>query len=81
TPRSFYDATFGDPSRTAIYKTMAKLGGTRDFEFACRSSLLDIADYLSRQAIALYGHKWEITSWQQRVAQDALGKLLHENFD
>lgn len=80
TPRSFYDATFGDPSRTSVFKTMAKMGGTRDFEFACRSSLIDKADYLSRQAIALYGHKWEITSWQQRVSQNLLAKLLHQDF-
>lgn len=80
TPRSFYDATFGDPSRTSVFKVMAKMGGTRDFEFACRSSFWDKADYLARQTIALYGHKWEITSWQQRIGQMLLGKILHENF-
>jgi hypothetical protein len=80
TPRSFYDATFGDPSRTAVFKTMAKLGGTRDFEMSCRSSIVDVADYVSRQAIALYGHKWEITSWQQRIGQSVLERLLDQNF-
>lgn len=80
TPRSFYDATFGDPSRTSIYKTMAKMGGTREFEFACRSSLLDKVDYLFRQAVSLYGHKWEITSWQQCFVQNILAKILHMDF-
>ena len=79
-PRNFYDATFGDPANTAIYKTMAKLGGTRDFEFSCRSSIWETADYLCRQAISSYGHKWEITSWQQRVGQSVLEKFLPETF-
>jgi hypothetical protein len=81
TPRSFYDATFGAPSRTSVFKTMAKLGGTREFEVSCHGSLLDSADYVTRQVIALYGHKWEITSWQQCLGQTVLEKLLHENFE
>lgn len=80
TPRSFYDATFGDPSRTSVFKTMAKLGGAGEFELACRSSVIDKADYFFRQAFALYGHKWEITSWQQSITQSLLKPLLRQDF-
>jgi hypothetical protein len=80
TPRCFYDATFGDPSSSDTYKVMSKLGGTRELELECRSSLWDRFDYLCRRLVSVYDHKWELTSWQHHLGQALMSNFLPVDF-
>src|SRR5262249_47907257 len=81
TMRDFCDATFGDVSSTDIYKLMSKLGGTKQVELDCRSSIWDKLDYRLGQIASVYGHKWELMSWQHKTTQWLLSKVLPQKYD
>ena len=81
TPRSLYDATFGDPSSTDIYKLMSKLGGVEEYELATRNSIWDKLDYLLSRASNIYGHKWDFVSMQHNVVHDINKVAFNQNFD
>jgi hypothetical protein len=79
-PRDFYDATFGDPTSTDIFKVASKLGLEQDLQLAKRSSFWDELDYKFQQTSYLYGHKWDLTSWQHHTLHSLLAQLLGESF-
>ncbi|PWT96286.1 MAG: hypothetical protein C5B53_09930 [Candidatus Melainabacteria bacterium] len=79
-PRDFYDATFGDPTSTDIFRVANKLGLGQNCEVPRRSSIWDIVDHRFQQAFSVYGHKWELMSWQHHATHAVLSPLLREDF-
>jgi len=79
-PRSFCDAQFGDPKSSDVYKIMSKLDGTQDFGLSYLCSFWDRADYGLQQVVSIYGHKYELASWQHHMLKPILSTLLREDF-
>lgn len=80
TPRSFCDAAFGNPKSTDVYKVMSKLSGTQDFGLPGLCSLWDRFDYGLGSVLSIYGHKYELASWQHHLLYPLLSSLLREDF-
>jgi hypothetical protein len=81
TPRSLYDATFGDPSSTDIFKLMSKLGGVEEYELSTRSSLWDKLDFLLSRASNVYAHKWDLVTLQHNFVHDVNKVAFNQHFD
>jgi hypothetical protein len=79
-PRDFYDATFGDPTSTDIYKVASKLGLGQSCEVPPRSSIWDEVEHQFQQTFSVYGHKWELMSCQHHATHALLSPLLKEDF-
>lgn len=79
-PRDFYDATFSDPTSTDIFKVANKLGMVRDGGPACKGSFWDECDRSMQKASSVYGHKWDLTSWQHHATHNILNVLLGQEY-
>jgi hypothetical protein len=79
-PRDFYDATFGDPTSTDIYKLSSKLGMEPHCQKLRSTSVWDELDHEIQQISSVCGHKRELMSWQHHVMHALLAKLLKEDF-
>jgi len=79
-PRSLCDAQFGDPKFTDVYRLMSKLSGTQDFGLSSLCSSFDRVDYGLQQIVSIYGHRYELASWQHHMLNPILSTLLREDF-
>jgi hypothetical protein len=79
-PRSFCDSQFGDPKSSDVYRVMSKLSGTQDFGLSYLCSFWDRLDYGLQQSVSIYGHKYELASWQHHMLNPILSTLLCEDF-